>query len=484
MPTRPGVYTVLVQVRHATLGLSAATLAIVVRLPVLAPAPQSTPILVHPSRREVWVANPDHGEVAVLDADTFALLAEIPAGTGPVALAVDAGGAVWVALEGDDALRAIDPLTRGLATHIDLGYGARPVALLFDAAGTGYVALAGRGSVRRFNGAGQPLDEVMLAPGVEALALHPDGTALYASRLVSQGDAGTVWRIALPAFAGAETIALPLDTTSPDSGTATRGPPNYIGTLALAGDGSQLWYGGKKDNILRGLYREGTPLTFETAMRSLLGRIDTGSATENVAARMDLDNAGRVAALLLAPGASHLFVAQDTNNRVLVVDPWNRAQLVAFLLQIDASEPAVAEAPQLAVTAPPAGSPIDEGQTVAFSVSTDLPQVVRVDYRMGETVVASATQPPWQASWTASGDGPVDLYAEVLHDQGRFHTLSPPVRIHLRGDLLFADGFEQETSGPAAIRRAQCTQRPPRLRGGRFGATGTAGSSCGGFSRQ
>lgn len=792
MPTRPGVYTVLVQVRHATLGLSAATLAIVVRLPVLAPAPQSTPILVHPSRREVWVANPDHGEVAVLDADTFALLAEIPAGTGPVALAVDAGGAVWVALEGDDALRAIDPLTRGLATHIDLGYGARPVALLFDAAGTGYVALAGRGSVRRFNGAGQPLDEVMLAPGVEALALHPDGTALYASRLVSQGDAGTVWRIALPAFAGAETIALPLDTTSPDSGTAARGLPNYIGTLALAGDGSQLWYGGKKDNILRGLYREGTPLTFETAMRSLLGRIDTGSATENVAARMDLDNAGRVAALLLAPGASHLFVAQDTNNRVLVVDPWNRAQLgqldtgalprglaldaqagrlfvqnvlsrtvgvfdvgdqlqtgtgaipllaevpsasheplapqvllgkrvfhdatdprmgqdgyfscaachlhgrndgrvwdftqlgeglrnttsligsagmgrgpvhwsgnfdeiqdfevpirnlfgglgfmadadyhadgrnhplgppkagfsaeldalaayvasldqddrsphrqangdltpdgqagrllfqqlachrchagphftdsprgyrhdvgtltdasgnrlggalvaldtptlrnlfvsapylhdgsastleavlldrnpdgahgdvvaltaseraqlVAFLLQIDASEPAVAEAPQLAVTAPPAGSPIDEGQTVAFSVSTDLPQVVRVDYRMGETVVASATQPPWQASWTASGDGPVDLYAEVLHDQGRFHTLSPPVRIHLRGDLLFADGFEQETSGPAAIRRAQCTQRPPRLRGGRFGATGTAGSSCGGFSRQ
>ncbi|MCG6118652.1 MAG: PKD domain-containing protein [Aquimonas sp.] len=748
-----GAYTVLVQVRHPTQGLASATLPMVVRLPPAAAARASSSIVLHAARREVWVVNPDHGTVGVLDADALTLLDEVLVQEEPSALAIDASGRVWVALAGADALLRMDPATRAVDAQIDLGYGARPVALLFDASGWGYVAEAGHGRVRRFSGgSGQVDGEVAIAPGIEAMALSADGSALFVSQLVSQGEGGAVWRLQLPlATATPERIALPLDTSSPDSGTAARGLPNYVAALALSEDGSALWYGGKKDNVLRGLFREGQPLTFESSLRSLLGRIDVAAGEELLAQRLDLDDAGRVSGLLLAPGSSHLFATQETNNRVLVIDPWNRRvlarmdtgraprgmafdplnrrlfvqaflsrgvdayavgeqldsgvgqpehlasvpsafdeplapqvlagkrvfynavdtrmgqdgyfscaachldgrgdgrvwdftqlgeglrnttsllgsagmgrgrvhwtgnfdeiqdfevpirdlfgglgfmddidyfadgrahplgppkagfsadldalaayvasldrddrsphrapdgsltatgaagrqlfeqlschrchsgeaftnsaagyrhdvgtlgpgsgqrlgeellaldtpslrglfnsapylhdgsaatlsdvigagndaqshaetaalsaqqreQLVAFLLQIDGSEPGFGPPPALAISAPAAGAAVDAGSSLPLAISTDLPEVVRVDYRVDGVIVASASAAPWTASWLAAGNGPARLHADVLHDGGRLQTLSPALRFSLRGaGPLFTDGFE------------------------------------------
>jgi large repetitive protein len=749
-----GAFTVLVQVRHATQGLASATKPLVVRLPPAPPATASSPILVHVARREVWVANPDHGGIGVLDADLFGLLAEIDSGEHPSSLALDPFGQVWVNSQGEDVIRRVDPVSRSITAEIDLGYGARPVALVFDAMGHGYVALAGPGQVQRFDpGLAELGPALEIGPSVEAFAVSADASALYVSRLVSRGDSGTVWRIGLPAFDQTEPIALTLDTSSPDSGTAARGLPNYVAALALTEDGDNLWYGAKKDNLLRGLFREGQPLTFETTMRSLVGRIDAGSLDELAPRRMDLDDAGRVSALLLAPGSSHLFAAQETNNRVLVLDPWNRreltqlpvgraprglafdpverrlfvqnflsrsvsvfavgdqlddgaspveslgsfpsasweplddevlrgkrvfynaadarmaqdgyfscaachldgrndgqvwdftqlgeglrnttsllgnagmgrgllhwsgnfdevqdfetpirnlfggfgfmddadyfadgrdhplgptkagfsedldalaafltsldrddrspyrepdgslsaegaagralfeqlachrchageaftdspqgyrhdvgtltaasggrldeellaldtpslrglfasapylhdgsaesleevllvgnpsgahgdtaaldagelAQLVAFLLQIDATEPGVAPAAQLDIVAPVAGQSVVDSDPVALAIDSDLPQIVRVDYRVDRVIVASALTPPWSAIWTASGPGARELHADVLHDDGRFQTLSAPRLLSIQSSTVFGNGFETAT---------------------------------------
>jgi len=749
---QPGVFTVLLQVRHASQGLASLTAPMVVRQPA-GPAPrQSGAIQVHAQRREVWVANPDHGTVGILDADAPGLLAEVAVGGEPAGLAIDAGGQVWVALADQDRLLRIDPATRVVTATLEAGYGARPVAVLFDDGCSGYAALAGPGRVLRFDAvSAQALSSMEVGAQVHALALDGAGTTLYVSRLVSADGAGTVWKIALPAFAQAQAIDLPLDTTSPDSGTAARGLPNYVAALAPDQSGATLWYGGKKDNVLRGVFREGQALTFETSLRSLLGRIDAAGAAEQVAARMDIDNAGRVSGLLAAPGASHLFAALETNHEVLVVDPWSRAvlarletgmgprglafdaatrrlfvqaplvravdvfdasanlddgtspvatlgrfasatgeplapqvlrgkqvfhdaadarmgqdgyfscaachldgrgdgrvwdftqlgeglrnttslrgnagmgrglvhwtgnfdeiqdfevpirnlfgglgfmadadyfaqgrnhplgppkagfsadldalaayvatldaddrsprraadgsltaqgqagralfqaldcqrchagpaytdsasglrhdvgtlgpgsgqrlgrpilaldtptlrglagsapylhdgsaatledvlltrnpdgrhgdtagldagqvaQLVAFLQQIDASEPGLGDAQALAVTAPAAGSAVLTGEPVPLALATDLPGLVRIDWRVDDVVVASASAPPWTATWTATGQGRVDIHAEAWHDGGRFHSLSPPVALRVLGpDALFADGFE------------------------------------------
>jgi large repetitive protein len=325
----PGVFTVLLQVRHPVQGLASATATLVVRLAPGIAARHSSGIAVHPSRREIWSVNPDHGSVSVLDADALSRIDEVDVGQHPASLAIDAAGQVWIAERDSDSLRRIDPVTRNTTATLELGYGAKPVAVaIAPDGGFGYVALAGPGKVQRFVPATAALDtSLVVGAHVEAIAIRPDSAALFVSRLVSGDGAGTLWRIALPAFATAEAIALPLDSTSPDSGTAARGVPNYVGALALAEDGRSLWYGGKKDNILRGVHREAQPLNFESVLRSLLGRVDGVDAVEQVAARMDLDDAGRVSALLLSPGSSHLFVAQETNNRVLAIDPWTRREL-------------------------------------------------------------------------------------------------------------------------------------------------------------
>jgi DNA-binding beta-propeller fold protein YncE len=327
-----GIFNVLLQVRHPAQGLASATTTLVVRLTPAVAARHSSGIVVHPTRREIWSVNPDHGSVSVLDADALTRIDEVVVGRHPASLAIDAAGQVWIAERDSDSLRRIDPVTRATSAIVELGYGAKPVAVAIAPDGAlGYVALAGPGTVQRFVPTSAALGaELAVGAHVEALAIRGDNGALFVSRLVSSGAAGTVWRVALPAFAATEAIALPLDSTSPDSGTAARGLPNYVATLALAEDGRSLWYGGKKDNILRGMHREGQPLNFESVLRSLLGRVDAFDAMEQVGARLDLDDAGRVSALLLAPGSSHLFVAQETNNRVLVVDPWNRRELARF----------------------------------------------------------------------------------------------------------------------------------------------------------
>jgi DNA-binding beta-propeller fold protein YncE len=342
----PGVYTVQGQARSQTGEIAGATATLVVQRAGAGVARRSTALLRHPVRNEVWVTNPDHGSVAAIDAATLARLGEVATGAHPASLAVAANGHLWVANRDADTLQRIDPATRTVVQSVPLDYGDRPVALLTSPDGaTGYVALAGPGQVRRFDAASGTLGPALdVGPTPAALALAADGSALYVARLVSAGNTGEVRRIALPAFAAASVVTLPQDTGTADSGTAARGLPNYLGSLALSGDGAQLWYGGKKDNIARGRFREATDLSFETSMRALIGRIDTAAGSETVAQRRDLDNLGRVSALLLAPGDAVLFAAFENNRRVVALDPWDRSVLaeaeVGFAPQALALDPA------------------------------------------------------------------------------------------------------------------------------------------------
>lgn len=328
----PGAYTVQAQVRSTTGEIASATVPLVVHRAAAGVARRSTPILKHPSRNEVWSTNPDHGGVVVIDTASATRLGEVATGAHPASLAVAANGHVWVANRDADTLVRIDPATRTLVQTVALDYGDRPVALVTTPDGaTGYVALAGPGQVRRFDaasGALGPAIDVGASP--DGLALAASGNRLYVARHVSAATQGEIRRIDLPAFSSATTIALPLDTTTADSGTAARGLPNYLGNLALSGDGARLWYGGKKDNLLRGGFREGTALSFETSMRALIGSIDTATGTESVAQRRDLDDLGRATSLLLAPGDAILFAAFENNERVVALDPWDRSVLAEF----------------------------------------------------------------------------------------------------------------------------------------------------------
>jgi YVTN family beta-propeller protein len=325
----PGVYTVQAQVRSETGEIASATTNLVVHRAAAGVARRSTPILKHPTRNEVWSTNPDHGTVAVIDTTSATRIGEVATGAYPASLAVAANGHVWVANRDADTLVRIDPASRSVMQTVSLDYGDRPVAMLTTPDGaTGYVTLAGPGQVRRFDAASGALGPVVdVGNSPDALALAATGSRLYVARHVSGAAQGEVRRIDLPAFSSATAVALPLDTTTADSGTAARGLPNYLGGLALSGDGARLWFGAKKDNVQRGEFLEGTSLSFETSMRALIGSVDTVTGTESVAQRRDLDNLGRASSLLLAPGDAILFAAFENNGRVVALDAWDRSVL-------------------------------------------------------------------------------------------------------------------------------------------------------------
>jgi large repetitive protein len=117
-----------------------------------------------------------------------------------------------------------------------------------------------------------------------------------------------------------------------------------------------------------------------------------------------------------------------------------RSDLLAFLQQIDGSEPAIAAAATLQLTAPTDQQVFMPAQAMSLSIQTDLPQISAVDYLVNGIVVATATSAPWNAQWTISGEGPAQVNA--FHDQGRFNTLSPAVGVIRLGDVVFVDGFE------------------------------------------
>lgn len=317
-----GAFTVLVQVRHAGFGLASATLGITVQAPASASVAQSSGIVVHGPRRELWLVNPDHGTVAVIAIASRQLVAEIAVGDTPVAIAIAGNGDVWVANRWSDSLQRIDPATRQVVQTVDLHYGAAPAALVVDPqTGTGYAALSGSGRVLAFDGnTGALGGERDVGPDIGALAINGSIGTLFVARTLSNPSAGQVWRLDLPAMATVDSIVLPMDTTTPDSGTAGRGMPNYVSALSLTGSGTGLWYAGQKANVLRGLRRDGQPLSFETSLRSLVGRIDATALLEVPSGRIDIDDAARLSALTVLPGDSLVAVALEGRNEVVVLD--------------------------------------------------------------------------------------------------------------------------------------------------------------------
>lgn len=90
--------------------------------------------------------------------------------------------------------------------------------------------------------------------------------------------------------------------------------------------------------------------------------------------------------------------------------------------------------PEVALAAPAEGQAYLAPATVALAVTVDDPQarLTRVDYVAGTQTVASATLPPYTASWSGAAPGVYELFAVGRFDGGARTTLSPPRTISVR----------------------------------------------------
>jgi YVTN family beta-propeller protein len=312
----------------------------------------SSALLVEPragAAARLWVVNPDGDTVSVIDTATRARVAEIAVGQAPRSLARAADGRIWVSNRDSATISILNPTTLALATTLSLPRASQPHGLIASPVGGAmFVALEASGSLLKLDGAtGALLGSLAVGANPRHLALAGDGTRLLVSRFITpplpgestaqvrttdtQGAAvGGEVLIVDPATLALQRTVVLAHSERADSENQGRGIPNYLGAAAIAPDGRSAWVPSKQDNLRRGSVRDGLNLNFENTVRAISSRIDLASGSEELAARVDHDNASLASAALFHPGGAYLFVALETSRQVAVVDVAGRRELLRF----------------------------------------------------------------------------------------------------------------------------------------------------------
>lgn len=330
-----------------------------IHLPLLAGKPAASSNIAFETRSganpRLWVVNQDNDSVSVFDAVTRARLAEITVGTAPRTLAIAANGMVWVTNKGSASISVIDPATLAVNRTIALARGTQPFGVAAAAGGFALVVTEAGGQLLKFN-TSTYAQTASLAIGANArhVAISADGASAHVSRFVTpplpgeataapqSGSGAELLTIGTAALNLVRTVAL-AHGDAPDAENQGRGVPNYLGAAAISPDGVAAWVPSKQDNVKRGSLRDGLPLNFQNTVRAISSRVVLGSGSEDLAGRIDHDNASVASAAAFDPTGLYLFVALETSREVAVIDAHGKREL----FRIDTGQ-----APQGLVVAP------------------------------------------------------------------------------------------------------------------------------------
>lgn len=322
-----GHYQATVQVRDTLGSLSSEALTITVLEPPVGPRPNaSTSLLCDTPGRRVWTVHPDNDTLAVLDADTLAVVFEVPTCRDPRALGLTQGGEVWVTCHDDDRLGIYAASNGASIAEIAVDYGAAPTGLVVSPDGsTVYVSLQGRGDVRRYNVASRQetgrlsLGDLDEGSTPRAMALSGNGSRLLVGRFLTLADDAEVWEIDTVSWSVQPSRHIPKagNEDNRDTTASGKGIANYLSSLLFTPDSSSAWVTATKPNTERGLFFGGEDLDSDNSVRNQV--IDLDLATGQPYA-IDLDNSESASALGYSPLGDYLFVTLQGNDEVVVLD--------------------------------------------------------------------------------------------------------------------------------------------------------------------
>ncbi|MGJ7614340.1 MULTISPECIES: RICIN domain-containing protein [unclassified Variovorax] len=324
--TSPGHYTVTLTVRDTAGRESYYTYNVTVIAPVTARAPTHTTNIAGDAN-SVYSVNPDSGTVAAIDAQTLAKRWETRVGDEPKTLAVGPDGRIWVSVHGEDKLVALNAADGVVSASVSLGYGSGPYGVVFTPDGTkGLLTLESKSALMSFDPAnGNATGTVPLQGEVRGIAVSADSQVAYVTRFKSKLTGGQLHKVNLQSLSAMGTIALPVDTTTVDTESRARGVANYLSQVVISPDGTRAVLPSKKDNIVRGKFRDGTNLMHDQTVRSILSQVDLQQAAEKFDEQIDFDDRAPARAALFSPAGDYLFVAQMEGNRVAIVDSYTRS---------------------------------------------------------------------------------------------------------------------------------------------------------------
>lgn len=323
---RPGHFNVTLTVRAAS-GLESYYNSLVTVIePVTASAPTHTTNITGDANT-VYSVNPDSGTVSAIDAQAMTKRWEVSVGKEPRTVAVGPDGRVWVTVQDDDKVVALNAADGSLSATMALDYGSGPYGVVFTPdRSKGLVTLESKGTLIAFDpSTGARTGTVPLSGAVRGIGVAADSQAAYVTRFKSTAQGGQVHKVSLTSLSLASTIALRVDTTTIDDEARARGVPNYLNQVVISPSGKRAALPSKKDNILRGLHRDGQPLEHDRTVRSILSQLDLQAAAEVFTEQLDFDDRAPARAAVYSPYGDYLFVAQMEGNRIAIVDAYTRS---------------------------------------------------------------------------------------------------------------------------------------------------------------
>ncbi len=323
--TAPGRYQAVLTVIDRDGGRRTDGVSVAVTHPLTHVPRQAASIVTLADGLQVAVVSPDTDEVIVLGRDgvrwrapTCATPRTVARWDQRLAVACQDGAAVeLVGLDGSAGPRL--PLPRG----------ARPFGVIVQG-GDLWVTLQGTGQLARFHDDGVAITRTLFAalPDARALAAHPDG-GLIVGRWRSPDDGA---RLAVVSASGAPTASITL-AVDPQGGSDTEigGVPSYLDQVLVTPDGRQAIVPSLQQNLARGAYRSGEPLTFETTIRAVISYVDLVAGAEDLERRKQFDDRGLASAGVLTSHGDYLFVVMPGNRSIERLDVLTGAQSGAIL---------------------------------------------------------------------------------------------------------------------------------------------------------
>jgi streptogramin lyase len=333
----PGLYGVQVNATDASGDTQSLFFRHLVHYPLTPRRPSSATSIVYDGARNlVFSVNQDDDSVAVIDPEALTKVGEVAVYRKPESLALTPEGKLWVVHQDDYAVAVIDPDQLTIERGFRLPYASQPVGVAMSPTGdAAYITLMAVGKLLKLDPtSGTVLAEVDVGPKPRGLAVSADGTEVYVTRFISPDSGGEVVKVDAATMQVATRILLPLDTESLDGDQKARGVPNFLFSIALTPDGRQAWIPAKKDNILRGLLRDGQDLTHDTIVRPLTAVIDIATAQELYANRIDLDNRSMPMHVEFSPYGNFAILTLGLSNRIEVRDVNRPTQVFSAIADV------------------------------------------------------------------------------------------------------------------------------------------------------
>ena len=339
--SRAGAYTVSLEVSDG-LDQSIASLTVVVLDPPTATPPtKSSPMCFNADQTELWNVNQDSGTVTVFSITRGFLtnILELPTGKSPRSVAFS-GGRVFVTCQDDSELWIFSATNHTLERKIRVGH--LPFAIcVAPVSGKMVVSNQGDGTIHIFDNALRLERIIPITPTPRAIAITADGTRAYVTDFITLGAAGTLTEIDLRTNTRSIEIKL-VEDPGPDTPSSSKGFPNLLSAICIEPAGRALWVGGYKSNSGRGAFRTGDNLTPLNTVRGFLGRVNIAAGVEELARRIDPNNADSISSIAFSPNGRLTFVTHQGAETLSVYDVITSEQTepgdgnsVPFLSRVD-----------------------------------------------------------------------------------------------------------------------------------------------------